>query len=76
LVKEDKSNNSAKEIVTLMYDTAMLTSGFDVEAPKDYANKVYDMMGMALVPGSAENVPAEKAQAKEALEADQVIEEK
>ena len=48
LVAEDKSNANAKEIVNLMYDTAMLTSGFDVESPKDYANKVYDMMGMAL----------------------------
>jgi hypothetical protein len=48
LVSEDTSNANAKEIVALMYDTAMLTSGFDVESPKDYANKVYDMMGMAL----------------------------
>lgn len=54
LVGEDKSNASAKEIVTLMYDTAMLTSGFDVDSPKDYANKVYDMMGMALA-GESEN---------------------
>lgn len=62
LVGEDKSNASAKEIVTLMYDTAMLTSGFDVDSPKDYANKVYDMMGMALAgeadaPAAAPSTP-------------------
>ena len=57
LVQEDKSNASAKEIVTLMYDTAMLTSGFDVDSPKDYANKVYDMMGMALA-GESDAPPA------------------
>jgi hypothetical protein len=49
LVKSDSSSESAKEIVTLMYDTALLTSGFDVDSPKDYAAKVYDMMGMALM---------------------------
>jgi hypothetical protein len=49
LVVEDKSIHSANEIVTLMHDTAMLAYGSNVQASKDYANKVYDMMGM---PGS------------------------
>lgn len=62
LVKADKSSAQAEEIATLMYETALLTSGFDVESPKVYANKVYDMMGLALSGGAT-------------VEADEVIEE-
>ena len=79
LVQADKSNSSAKEIANLMYDTALLTSGFDVQSPKEYATKVYGMMGMALSSGKGLGGAA-KAKAKpaegEPLEADQVIEEK
>jgi hypothetical protein len=78
LITADKSNESAKEIANLMYDTALLTSGFDVQSPKDYASKVYGMMGMALAPGgSASQSSSHKSDTKaEPLEADQVIEEK
>ena len=86
LVQADKSNSSAKEIANLMYDTALLTSGFDVQSPKEYATKVYGMMGMALTSGqslgggaSAESKresPAKADGKTEAVEADQVIEEK
>lgn len=75
LVKADSSSPAAREIVNLMYDTALLTSGFDVDSPKDYASKVYDMMGMALM-GEGDAAPAAKASTSKPVEADQVIEEK
>jgi len=37
----------ARAMVNLMYETALLTSGFDVESPKEYASKVYAMMESA-----------------------------
>jgi Hsp90 protein len=85
LVQADKSNESAKEIVDLMYHTALLTSGFDVESPKQYASQVYGMMGMALSSASSSNSGASasrkadkaaKSKPSEAIDADEVIEEK
>lgn len=78
LVKADNTSPAAREIVNLMYDTALLTSGFDVDSPKDYASKVYDMMGMALMSDS-ETAPETPSPAKSSkskpVEADGVIEE-
>lgn len=48
LVQADKDSSDAADVVDLMYHTALLTSGFDVESPKDYAQQVYSMMGAAL----------------------------
>ena len=79
LVTQDALNDSAKEVVSLMYHTALLTSGFDVDSPKKYASQVYGMMGMALTAGGtgadASHTEA-SADGATALEADQVIEEK
>lgn len=76
LVSQDKDNQSAKDVTALMYDTASLTSGFDVASPKQYASQVYGLMGMALQ--SEGDVPSQKAEgaASSTVEADQVIEEK
>jgi hypothetical protein len=85
LVKVDKGSIQAKEIANLMYETALLTSGFDVDSPKDYAGKVYEMMSMALAvgePGSASSSQSVStssggsSSSSGAIEADQVIEEK
>jgi Hsp90 protein len=91
LIQADSSSDRAKEITNLMYETALLTSGFDVEAPKDYAAKVYGMMGLALSQDAAVADAAGKTSGKEtptkgpgkrvakdtsrAVDADQVIEE-
>jgi Hsp90 protein len=76
LVQADKSSEKAKEIANLMYETALLTSGFDVEAPKEYAAKVYGMMGLALSQDVAQGESKSSGTSGGgALEADQVIEE-
>jgi Hsp90 protein len=82
LIEADKSSEQAKEIIDLMYHTALLTSGFDVDSPKQYANQVYGMMGMALSSGASpaqaneEQAPSGKDTGTSTVEADQVIEEK
>jgi hypothetical protein len=79
-VKAAANSKSAKEVANLMYDTALLTSGFDVESPKAYATKVYGMMGMAISKDtSASGSTQTKDKNKKSdgpVEADQVIEEK
>lgn len=73
LVSNDAGSARAKEIVSLMYETALLTSGFDLTSPKNYAGMVYSMMDMALTTPRGNAAPAS---ASETLEADQIIEEK
>lgn len=80
LVKTSQGTESAREVANLMYDTALLTSGFDVDSPKAYAAKVYGMMGMALTSGAGKADAPAAPEAKKAdagpIDADQVIEEK
>lgn len=46
-IANNKSDPQATEVVSLMYDTALLTSGFPVENPRDFAKKIYDTMTFA-----------------------------
>ena len=32
----------------LLYDAALVTSGFNVENPKDFGNRIYELMGSVL----------------------------
>eukprot|EP00873_Tetraselmis_striata_P043563 jgi/Tetstr1/463827/TSEL_008641.t1 len=52
----DPSSVVATDMVKLMYETALITSGFAVESPKDYAGRVYEMM--ANMSATSENVTA------------------
>ena len=51
-----------------MYETALLTSGFNIESPRDYATRVFEMIEAASKSGSGD--------AAEKVEAEVVSEEK
>lgn len=38
----------ARDLAELLFETALLTSGFSLESPRDYASKVYTLMKIAL----------------------------
>ena len=42
-----KADAEGQAMVDLLYETALITSGFEVESPKDYASRVYDMISSA-----------------------------
>lgn len=46
-IANNKNDPQATEVVSLMYDTALLTSGFPIENPRDFAKKIYDTMTFA-----------------------------
>ena len=52
---------NASSMVALMFETALLTSGFTVESPRDYATRVYEMISAAA--SSIESSPASTTEA-------------
>ncbi|WOK92645.1 heat shock protein 90-5, chloroplastic [Canna indica] len=46
--KNDPSSTEAKRAVDLLYDTALISSGYTPDSPADLGNKIYEMMAIAL----------------------------
>jgi heat shock protein beta len=42
------ATDAARSAVELLYDAALVTSGFAVESPKAFAGRIYDMIGAAV----------------------------
>jgi heat shock protein beta len=45
---QEKDEDRAKDLSELLYETALLTSGFQVDSPREYATKVFTLMKIAL----------------------------
>ncbi|GCA63095.1 heat shock protein Hsp90 family protein [Kipferlia bialata] len=48
LLESDPSNESIADVVSLLYDTALLSSGFTLENPSKYVARIHAMMRMGL----------------------------
>ncbi|XP_042450819.1 heat shock protein 90-5, chloroplastic-like [Zingiber officinale] len=46
--KNDPSSAEAKRAVDLLYDTALISSGYTPDSPAEVGNKIYEMMALAL----------------------------
>ncbi|KAF2282941.1 hypothetical protein GH714_043258 [Hevea brasiliensis] len=46
--KNVPDSSDAKRAVDLLYDTALISSGFSPDSPAELGNKIYEMMAMAL----------------------------
>ncbi|XP_042417887.1 heat shock protein 90-5, chloroplastic-like [Zingiber officinale] len=46
--KIDSSSAEAKRAVDLLYDTALISSGYTPDSPAEVGNKIYEMMALAL----------------------------
>jgi molecular chaperone HtpG len=60
-VDQDKNDKSVKDLVTLLYETSLLASGFTLELPQQHADRIFRMVKLGL--GIDEEDAAEDQQA-------------
>eukprot|EP00210_Caulerpa_lentillifera_P009112 g8690.t1 len=74
-VADDKESKRAKVVCELLFETALLTSGFSVESPKTYAQKVYSMISKAVQKPKAKGTKAPEKKSEVKTVTPEVVEE-
>eukprot|EP00197_Chlamydomonas_leiostraca_P015628 CAMPEP_0202868906 /NCGR_PEP_ID=MMETSP1391-20130828/11327_1 /ASSEMBLY_ACC=CAM_ASM_000867 /TAXON_ID=1034604 /ORGANISM="Chlamydomonas leiostraca, Strain SAG 11-49" /LENGTH=770 /DNA_ID=CAMNT_0049549131 /DNA_START=140 /DNA_END=2452 /DNA_ORIENTATION=+ len=70
----EKDEDRARDLSELLFETSLITSGFQVDSPKDYASKVFTLMKIALgqdpAPAAAPSTSSSSSGSSKAVEAE------
>ena len=69
-VEQDKNDKSVKDLVVLLFETSLLSSGFSLEDPQTHAGRIYRMIRLGL--GIDEHEGAGDAGSDDAVNIDDV----
>ena len=76
-VEKDSEDKGAKDLISLLYETALLTSGFTLEDPKQHASRIHRMIELNLDLESLEiDEPEETKPSDDAAASDEGKEDK
>jgi molecular chaperone HtpG len=68
-VKADKADKAVRDLTYLLFETALLTSGFTLDEPSSFAKRIYRMIALGLDVDDEDETPVEHVEAPAVVEA-------